>query len=545
MTPKILYRKALKNEYGSLYKPGGAIKVALVFPNSYYLGMSNLGFQVICKELNRHHDVSCERVFLQENGSPISLETQKRLSDFDIIGFSISFELDYINVVKIIHKSGIPLKASERGLKDPLIICGGICPSYNPEPLWEFIDAFIIGDGEEVIHELISEYQGCQFTDRQELLLRLSHIKGIYVPSLYDVVYKEDGTIFSLYQKADKRVERRTVNDLDKYDTASSIITPDTEFANTFLIEVERGCANRCRFCITGYCQKCRFRSSDAILKLAENDLAKKAERIGLLGASVTDHPEIDFIATSLVEKGKMISVASVRADSVSEKLLDALAVSKKETITLAPEAGSDRLRRIIGKDIPIETVFEVVISAMKKGITNIKLYFMIGLPTETQEDIDDIGKIVEKIRKLMWNTHRPDKSVYPRLTISISPFVPKPHTPFQWYPMAEEKVLTQKLFFLRQKIGKLGGIRLTFSSVKWSLIQGIIARGDRRLAKALLDMQIQNLTWNKALKINGLNQEFYLRRKRSLNEMFPWDHIDLGINKERLKEQFYESMEQ
>ncbi len=545
MVAKILDKKVLKDEYGSLYKPGGAIKVALVFPNSYYLGMSSLGYQVICKELNRHPDISCERVFLNENGLPISLETQRKLSDFDIIGFSLSFELDYINVIKIIHRSGIPLKSNERGLKDPIIISGGICSSYNPEPLWEFIDIFIIGDGEEVIHELISEYQGRKFTNRQDLLLSLSYIKGVYIPSLYDVVYKEDGKILSLFQKTNKKIERRNIDNLDKYDTVSSIITPNTEFANTFLIEVERGCANRCRFCIASYSQKCRFRSSDVILKLAESDLAEKAERIGLLGASVTDHPEIDFIAESLVEKGKMISVASMRADSVSNKLLSALAVSRKETITLAPEAGSERLRKVIGKDIPIEVVYQVIISAMKKGITNIKLYFMIGLPTETQEDIYDIIKIIEKIKKLMWDNYRPNKSAYPRLTISISPFVPKPHTPFQWYPMEEEKILAKKLAFIRQKIGSIGGIRFTFSSVKWSAVQGVIARGDRRLSKVLLDMQVKNVTWNKALKLNGLNQQFYLQRERDPNEIFPWEHINLGITRERLREQFYKSIEQ
>jgi len=541
-------KQLLREEYGSSYRQGGSIKAALVFPNSYYLGMSSLGFQVILDEINRHPDVSCERVFLQDDrldAMPRSFETQRQLSEFDVIGFSISFELDYFNVVKILHAANIPLRTKDRGHRDPIVIAGGICSSFNPEPLSGFVDAFVIGDGEEVIHCLISEYQNWRRTrsGRQELLQGLSKIEGVYVPVLYDVACKEDGKIFGIYPQAGgkPRVERFSVDKLDGYDTTSKILTPNTEFASFFLVEVTRGCANRCRFCVASYVQRCRIRSGDAVLKLVKHDLAKKAKKIGLVGSSVTDHPQIDKIATSLVDMGNKISIASMRADSVSDTLLDALAASGQKTITLAPETASGRLRRIIGKDISLETMFEVIRAALKSGIHNIKLYFMIGLPAETQEDVDNIVTVVERVKNLMTSCRQPGVSSSSHLTISISPFVPKPHTPFQWCQMEGVKTLSQKLQHLRRKLGAVGGIRVPVSSAKWSAIQGVLARGDRRLVNVLYDITQESISWSLALKKNGLNQDFYLRSIQ-VDELLPWDHIDMGVPKARLAEQFQAS---
>jgi radical SAM superfamily enzyme YgiQ (UPF0313 family) len=551
-------KQLLREEHGSSYRPGGSVKVALVFPNSYYLGMSSLGFQVILDEINRHPDASCERVFFSGDRSdmiPRSFETQRPLSEFDIIGFSVSFELDYFNVVKILYAAKIPLRTRDRSLGDPFIIAGGICCSFNPEPLSGFIDVFVIGDGEELVYNIISEYQNWRQTqaclqakrgnDRQDLLHRLSRIEGVYAPLLYDVAYKEDGTLSSVCPQTGvkPKIERFSVDDLDRFDTTSKILTPNTEFASSFLVEVTRGCARRCRFCVASYVQRCRIRSKDKILRSAQSELAQKAEKIGLVGSSVTDHPQIDEIAASLVGMGNRISIASMRADSVSDALLDALAASGKETITLAPETASARLRKIIGKNIPLETIFQVIISALKKGILNVRLYFMIGLPTETQEDVDNIVMVVKRARKLMFDSPRPSISMSPRLTVSISPFVPKPHTPFQWYQMEDVKTLSQKLQFLRRKLGGIGGVRVPFSSARWSAIQGVLARGDRRLVNALeevgADFKPARTSWNRALKKNGLGQDFYLRRSRHLDELFPWDHVNLGISKARLVEQF------
>jgi len=505
----------LQNEYGSLYKPGGKIKTVIVFPNSYYLGMSSLGFQVICYEINQHPVISCERAFLQESYAiPKSLETQRPLSNFNIIGFSISFELDYFNILKILLNAGIPLKSSERNNKHPFIIAGGICPAFNPEPLADFIDAFFIGDGEEVIHEFLSVYQIYQ-SDRQKLLEALSEIKGVYIPSLYKPSYNEDGTLSAIFPEI--KIEHRTV-ELDKYETASRVITPDTEFANTFLLEISRGCVHRCKFCVSCYVQKYRIRSADNIIEIAKSDLAQKAKKIGLVGSSVTDHQDIDKIVEALVGMGRKITVASLRADSVSEVVLDALVSSDLETITLAPEAGSDRLRKVIGKNISIDKIYDVIKSAIKKGIKGIKLYFMVGLPTETHDDIEAIVSVVKDIKKLIKSKAR--------LSISVSPFVPKPKTPFQWYPMENEKLLAQKLLYLKRELAKVGGIRFSANSARMSAIQGVLSRGDRRLAKVLYDMQIKNLSWQRSLKENNINAEFYIGRQRDFNEKFPWDHI-------------------
>ena len=539
-------KQLLREEHGSLYKAGGSVKAGLVFPNSYYLGMSSLGFHVILDEINRHPDASCERVFFSNDRSdvvPRSFETQRLLSKFDILGFSISFELDYFNVVKILHAAKIPLRTRDRSLRTPLIIAGGICSTFNPEPLSGFIDAFVIGDGEEVIHDLIFEYQDWRQSQssRQVLLRRLSRIEGVYIPSLYDVAYKEDGTLSGVYSQEGikPKIERFSVSELDRFSTASKILTPNTEFARSFLVEVTRGCAHRCRFCVASYSQKCRLRSKDAVLNLTQSELAQRAEKIGLVGSSVTDHPQIDEIAMSLVSMGNRIAIASMRADSVSDALLEALAASGGKTITLAPEAASARLRRAIGKNISLETIFDVIKSALKKGILNIKLYFMIGLPTEIQEDVESIVTLVERVRQLMLNSPRPRVSTSPRLIISISPFVPKPHTPFQWCEMEDVKTLSQKLQFLRRNLGRIGGIRVTFSSAKWSGIQGVLARGNRRLVDVLCDIGQKSVSWNQALKKNNINQDFYLQRPRHLDELLPWDHLSLGISKARLAEQF------
>lgn len=505
----------IRNEIGNLYKPGGKIKTVIVFPNSYYLGMSSLGFQVICYEINQHPAISCERAFFQEsNALPKSLETQRPLSDFHIIGFSISFELDYFNILKILLDTGIPLRSIERNHRHPFVIAGGICPSFNPEPLADFIDAFFIGDGEETIHEFLSIYEIYQY-DRPKLLEALSEVKGIYIPSLYKPSYNEDGTLSNIFPEA--KIEHRIIN-LDSYETASRIITPDTEFSNTLLLEVSRGCLHRCKFCVSCYVQKFRIRSADNIIEMAKSDLAQKAQKIGLIGSSVTDHQDINKITEALIRMGRKITVASLRADSVNEFVLDALVSSNLETITLAPEAGSDRLRKVIGKNISLDKIYNVIQSAITKGIKGIKLYFMIGLPTETQDDIREIISVVKNVKNLIKSKGR--------LSVSVSPFVPKPRTPFQLCAMESERSLAQKLLYLKSELAKIGGVRFSANSARMSAIQGIFARGDRRLAKVLYDMQIKNISLKKSLKENGINAEFYIRRQRNPNEKLPWDHI-------------------
>lgn len=539
-------KQLLQEEIGSSYRPRGSLKAAIVFPDSYYLGMSSLGFQVILDEINRHPDVSCERVFFHDDNSgdmPLSFETQRRLSEFDIIGFSISFELNCLNIVKLLNAAGIPLRTSDRGSRHPLIIAGGICSTFNPEPLSDFVDVFIIGDGEKIIHEVISEYQDWRQSpdDKHDLYCKLSELPGVYIPLLYDVAYESDGQLSEILPQTNVKpeVNRFTIGKLDEFGTASKILTPNTEFANFFLVELTRGCAHRCKFCVASYSQRCRIRSRDAVLKLTQNELAQRAQKVGLLGSSVADHPQIDEIAKSLVGAGKRISVASIRADLVSDELLDALAASGQGTLTLAPEAASERLRKVIGKNISLESIFQTIRTALKRGILNIKLYFMIGLPTETQEDVDSIIAVARNIKKLMQNALRPSISISPRLTISISPFIPKPHTPLQWCQMADVKALSQKLQYLRRSLGKIGGIRVPSSSARWAAVQGILARGDRRLGNVLYDIAQESISWNQSLKKNGLSQDFYLYRSRKTDELLPWDHINLGLSRSRLTKEF------
>ncbi|MBD3182616.1 radical SAM protein [Candidatus Poribacteria bacterium] len=530
----------IREEKGGIYNPKIGTRVVLVFPNSYYLGMSSLGFQVILNEINDHPLASCERGFYEEYNSqslPVSFETQKPISSFDIVGFSVAFEMDYINVVSIIHNSGMPLTSEKRGKHDPLIIAGGICVTFNPEPIAPFIDAIVIGDGEVISREIVTRYRLWQKTkrDRKELLLELSRIDGVYVPSLYDVEYNKDGTISSVTSSAGVKsvVKRFNSGDLDNINTASKIITPNTEFSSCFLVEVVRGCANRCKFCIASYSQKCRIRSTKEVLNLTKGELAHQADKIGLVGSSVVDHPDIDRITESLLNAGHKISVASVRADSVSEKFLDALVASNQRTITLAPEAATDKLRKAIGKNMSIEVVYDTIELAVRKGISNIKLYFMVGLPGEEEDDVLGIISVSNNARNLLLDYARDKNIIPPNLVISISPFVPKPHTPFQWCKMEDAKILSKKLKFLRKELMRVGGIKVPSSSARLSAIQGVLSRGDRKLAKVLTEMAERSLSWQQAIKSNGLSPDFYLEKNK---EIFPWDHIDLGISRENLK---------
>lgn len=522
-------KEAQYKEYGRIFKPGGSLRTVIIFPDTYYLGMSNLGYQVICREFNRHPDVSCERAFLPEdNEVPYSFETRKPLNSFEIIGFSIAFELDYFNIIKTLYRAGIPVKSSERrNEKDPLIIAGGICPSFNPEPLSDIIDLFVIGDGEEVVHEILAKYRSCRAQSRYKILEELSSIDGVYIPSLHSPGSRKN-------HDEQFKIKRRSVESLDKVDSASAIITPNTEFANTFLIEILRGCFHRCRFCVGSYTQGFKTRSLESTIELCQTEISKKADKIGLIGPCITDHPKIDDICTTLINMGRRISVASLRADSVSETLIDALAFSGTETITLAPESGSERLRKVIGKEISIEKMIDVISLANKKGIDSLKLYFMVGLPTETIADIDKIVEMVKEIKRSV---------NMKRLTVSISPFVPKPHTPFQWCAMEDTKTLTRKLQYLRQMLMRIGGIRVTGDSARIASMQGMLAKGDRKLSDAMIDSVIHGISWKNVLKRYGLTQGSYIHREIDVNEPLPWDHIEYNVPKKVLIQQYLNSL--
>jgi len=567
-----------------------AFRVALVYPNSYYLGMSSLGFQVIYHELNRRDDTYCHRVFLPDGENqfgvksrfasraherlacrhpryerkldfrssgarealwskpqPIPLETQRELRLFDIIAFSVSFEEDYFNIPKILFHSNIPPFARERDEKMPLIVAGGISVSYNPEPLADFIDVFLIGEAEFTIHQLISEYRLWKETiganrmsaHKEELLKQLAQLDSFYVPRDYTVFYHPDGTVKAVKNKcggdAPPRIKASTIANLDEVDTASRILTENTVFANTYLIEIARGCGRQCRFCVADYVRRPpRRRSLESTLELAKQACGI-TDRIGLVGASISDHLHIDEIAQSLVELGFSISCASLRADSVSTALLDALASSKQNTITIAPEVATKHLQNYINKSIEVERLHHVMNEALKRDILNFRLYFMIGVPFETATDLTSIVEMVASLRKVMVS-HAKSGGRMGRITCVISPLVPKPHTPFQWLKMEDVKVTASKLTFLKRQLNQLGSVRVQSASARLASREGVLARGDRRLSAVIYDVAINGLTFKSALRKHGLDADFFTGRLRAIDEVFPWSHIDSGVNEEYLK---------
>ncbi len=532
----------LADEIHTLYSREGDIHVVLIYPNTYYLGMSSLGYQVLYHELNQREDTVCERAFLPEDGGvPLSLETGRPLSQFDIIGFSISFELDYFHVLRILKQANLPLFSHERRGNFPLVIAGGISVSYNPEPLADFIDVFVIGEAEEVIHEFIFEYRkheikvGLQHASedpKRDLLLRLSHLEGIYVPCLYEVSYTSNGLIHQIthHPESPPVIHSAFVTEIDSLDTCSRILTPHTEFPNIHLIEIARGCGRQCRFCIAGYAHRWpRYRSLRSTLVCAEKAIGK-TDRIGLVGSSVSDHPQIDEIAQGLVEMGFRISVASLRAETVRPPLLDALAESEQGTLTIAPEVATSHLQKIVNKAVSHERVFYVFEEALKRGILRLRLYFLLGVPYETEADVEAIVEMARGLKRIRQPyARRSGKSG--KITFVFSPLVPKPHTPFQWIAMEPVKQISSKLRYLKKHLGMLGGFDVASASARLAEIEGVLARGDRRLGKVLYAVEVEDLPWKQAMRRAGLESAFYTQRLRHHDELFPWSHLNLRVD--------------
>ncbi|MGB2799885.1 MAG: radical SAM protein [Dehalococcoidia bacterium] len=510
-------RRKLLKERGTILKDwGGRIPVALIYPNTYYLGMSNLGFQTIYALLNSYDNIVCERAFWDEKArEPLSIESQRPLSDFAILAFSITYELDYFNVVNILKSSGIPLFAADRNDSHPIVIAGGPCITANPEPLSPFFDCFAIGEGEAILPALVEVISEGIEGSKEELLQALSSLPGIYVPNL------QDG----------KTTLRQWVRDINDFATTSVILTPETELGGMYIMEVTRGCKWGCRFCLAGYLfRPFRYRSLDYLLDQAETGL-KHEKRIGLLGASPSDHPEIEELVTRLQHMGTQISVSSLRICPLPPVVLRELAQSGTQTITLAPEAGSERLRKVINKGVTDSDIIEATTNVAEHRFKHLKLYFMIGLPTETDDDIEDIIKLT-----LALKGHIDQKKAGSRLSLTAEPFVPKAGTPFQWLPMASAEILTHRLSMLKNGL-KPKGIELSSESVNWMVIQGILSRGDARLAQVLAKMEGTTLSsWRRAMEQCSLDAGYYVNREIPLSERLPWSNIDSGVNKDYLE---------
>jgi len=482
-------KKRLAAEQGVIIKDwGGKLPIVLVYPNSYHIGMSNLGIQAIYRLINDQTDAVCERVFWEPKDSadvlPLAMESQRPLTDFAVIAFSLSYELDYFNVAPILKGSDIPLYAKERDETYPLLIAGGPCITTNPLPLSPFFDCLCIGEAEAILPEMLPILKAGASENRNALKKKLSRLPGVYVPGY-----------------SNKPVARQWVKDLDKFPVHSTVLTRDTELGNMYLIEVERGCNWGCRFCLVGNCYKpMRFRSVDSLLNQAEIGL-KFRKRLGLMGPAVTDHPKIDELTAKLHDMGAEISVSSLRIKPLSPVILVEVIDGGTNTVALAPEAGSQRLRDSIGKRINEDDILKAVEKVASQGIKQLKLYFMIGLPKETDADIAAIALLAVRCKDI-FDQHQS----WSRITLTIAPFVPKAGTPFQREGMASLEVLKYRLSLLKSKL-PAKGISVKNESLEWSEVQAVLSRGDERLAAVLANMETVSLArWHQATQKAGLD---------------------------------------
>ena len=506
------------------------IEVVLGFPNRYPVGMSNLGFQAIYSLLNGLEGVRCERTFLWETAGSGTLESGRPLSRYPLVAFSVPFELDYLHLLEILRRARISLLAKERRETDPLIQVGGPCAFLNPEPLAPFVDLFVAGEGEMVLPSLMDILQTAG--SKEAFLGASARLPGVYVPHLYRVSYFDDGRIQSIRHQppAPPRIKRQWVPHLSACQTLSPITTPLSHFKNMCMIEVQRGCAYRCRFCAMGSIYRpLRHRSLNALSSQIKQARIR-GERIGLVGSAAADLPGLEELCLLLSPSGEGIGISSLRADRLTPSLIRKLGQLGMQTITIAPEVGSERMRRVIDKKVTPHDVLETATLAAKAGIPKLKLYFIIGLPGEGEEDLLAILALVQKVTQV---------SNLQAITVSASAFVPKAATPFQWAPMNSEKVLRQKMRLLAEGVKRLGGVTFAGESPRLSLWQGLLAMGDRRLGMVMWHRQVEGLTWNRALRKAGLDRDFYVHRERSFQEILPWDIIDHGITKKRLWDEY------
>ncbi len=517
-------KQILNKEIGTVIKDwGGKLPIALAYPNSYYVAMSSLALQILYTRFNARPDVVCERVFWDQGGwqagRPLrSLETQQRVDEFAVWAFTISYEMDFFNVVEMLRQAGVPPLAADRDERWPLLIAGGPGITMNPETMGPFFDAIVIGEGEEVVDLLVETILDVGDDHRSDLLAALDCIEGVYVPQLVAAWrgrWADDNGA-----PASRRIKRLWVRDLERFPTISSLYTPDTEFGGLHLMEIARGCGRGCRFCLAGYVYRPpREQPLELLLDWAKEGL-KHRDKVGLISAAVSDHSQIDELAIRLRQLGAKLSVSSMRVDPISVPLVRGLRESGAQTLTIAPEAGSQRLRDVINKTQTEQQILEAVDLADTLNFPQLKFYFMIGHPGETD---DDIQALVDLTLAAKSRFRR-------RLVINATPYVPKAHTPFQWEAMTDIPTFQRRQKFIQRSLGR-HNVAVRADSPQWAAVQAVLARGDRRLAPVLLAMeQLSIAAFDRALAAHGLSQRDFLDA-REPGAPQPWDIVESGVS--------------